>query len=72
MLNEKLLEALNRYHRREGRNPDVVKVNPTYYTNVMKELNYPEWIIQKKEMEQKKSLFGLRAILTNDVETFEL
>ncbi|PEF61163.1 hypothetical protein [Bacillus cereus] len=72
MLNEKLLEALNRYHRREGRNPNAIHIHPTYYKNVLKELNYPEWIIQKKEIEQKKSLFGVRAILTNDVETFKL
>ncbi|PGC81009.1 hypothetical protein [Bacillus toyonensis] len=72
MLNETLLAALNRYHRREGRNPDVIKVHPTYYKNVLKELNYPEWVIQKKEAEQKKHLFGVRALLTNDVKTFEL
>ncbi|MEK4418434.1 hypothetical protein LW858_29825 (plasmid) [Bacillus cereus] len=72
MFNEKLLEALNRYQRREGKNPDIIKVHPTYYNNVLKELNYPEWLIQKKEMEQKKSLFGVKAIFTNDIETFEL
>ncbi|MEX0416434.1 hypothetical protein [Bacillus sp. C30] len=72
MLIEELLEVLNRYHRREGRNLDVIKVNPTYFKNVLKELNYPEWIIQKKEVEKKKSLFGVRAEITSTVEKFEL
>ncbi|HDX9691071.1 hypothetical protein P4388_14515 [Bacillus thuringiensis] len=72
MLNEELLEAIIRYKRNSGKNPDVLKLNPTYFRNILEELNYPEWIIKKKMSEMKKSIFGVPVELTEAVEKFEL
>lgn len=72
MLNEELLEVIIRYKRNTGRNPDVLKLNPTYFRNILEELNYPQWIIKKKMTEMKKSIFGVSVELTNAVEKFEL
>ncbi|HDR7413692.1 TPA: hypothetical protein QCX14_003820, partial [Bacillus toyonensis] len=55
-----------------GRNPDVLKLNPTYFRNILEELNYPQWIIKKKMTEMKKSIFGVSVELTDAVEKFEL
>lgn len=54
MLNEELLEVIIRYKRNTGKNPDVLKLNPTYFRNMLEELNYPKWIIKKKMTEMKK------------------
>ena len=72
MLNEELLEAIIRYKRNSGKNPHVLKLNPTYFRNILEELNYPEWIIKKKMSEMKKSIFGVPVELTDAVEKFEL
>ncbi|MBK5428553.1 MULTISPECIES: hypothetical protein [Bacillus] len=74
MLNEELLEALIKYRRMKGKNPDILQVNPAYFRNLLEELNYPEWIIKKKEIEAEKktSLFGVAAKLTDEVGKFEL
>ncbi|MCR6846790.1 hypothetical protein [Bacillus sp. IBL03825] len=72
MLNEELLEVIIRYKRNTGRNPDVLKLNPTYFRNILEELNYPQWFIKKKMTEMKKSIFGVSVELTNAVEKFEL
>ncbi|PGZ81418.1 hypothetical protein COE61_13965 [Bacillus thuringiensis] len=72
MLNEELLEVIIRYKRDTGRNPDVLKLNPTYFRNILEELNYPQWIIKKKMTEMKKSIFGVSVELTDAVEKFEL
>ncbi|MEK4672584.1 MULTISPECIES: hypothetical protein [Bacillus] len=61
-----------RYKRNTGRNPDVLKLNPTYFRNILEELNYPQWIIKKKMTEMKKSIFGVSVELTDAVEKFEL
>ncbi|ASZ65876.1 phage protein [Bacillus cereus BAG1X2-3] len=72
MLNEELLEVIIRYKRNTGRNPDVLKLNPTYFRNILEELNYPQWIIKKKMTEMKKSIFGVSVELTDAVGKFEL
>ncbi|RAN74612.1 hypothetical protein [Bacillus sp. SRB_331] len=72
MLNEELLGALVKYRRNKGRNPDMLKLNPTYFKNLLEELNYPEWIIQKKETEMKKSILGVPVELTDAVKKFEM
>ncbi|MGE6594837.1 hypothetical protein [Bacillus proteolyticus] len=72
MLNEELLEVIIKYKRNTGRNPDMLKLNPIYYRNMLEELNYPEWIIKKKMTEMKKSIFGVPVELTDAVEKFEL
>ncbi|HDX9648827.1 TPA: hypothetical protein ROY02_005212 [Bacillus cereus] len=72
MLNEELLEVIIRYKRNTGRNPDVLKLNPTYFRNILEELNYPQWIIKKKMTEMKKSIFGVSVELTDAVEKVEL
>ncbi|MBU5215511.1 hypothetical protein KQI67_02135 [Bacillus albus] len=72
MLNEELLEVIIRYKRNTGRNPDVLKLNSTYFRNILEELNYPQWIIKKKMTEMKKSIFGVSVELTDAVEKFEL
>ncbi|MCU4815680.1 hypothetical protein OCF43_07365 [Bacillus cereus] len=72
MLNEELLEAIIRHKRNTGKNPDVLQLNPTYFRNILEELNYPQWIIKKKMTEMKKSIFGLPVELTDAVEKFEL
>ncbi|MGU3441186.1 hypothetical protein ACLBXI_14330 [Bacillus cereus] len=72
MLNEELLEVIIRYKRNTGRNPDVLKLNPNYFRNILEELNYPKWIIKKKMAEMKKSIFGVSVELTDAVEKFEL
>ncbi|HDR8243860.1 hypothetical protein CON17_11895 [Bacillus thuringiensis] len=72
MLNEELLEVIIRYKRNTGRNPDMLKLNPIYFRNILEELNYPEWVIKKKMTEMKKSIFGVPVELTDAVEKFEL
>ncbi|GAB6523947.1 hypothetical protein [Bacillus cereus] len=72
MLNEELLEVIIKYKRNTGRNPDMLKLNPTYFRNILEELNYPYWIIKKKMTEMKKSIFGVPVELTDAVEKFEL
>ncbi|PFB75639.1 hypothetical protein CN273_29530 [Bacillus thuringiensis] len=72
MLNEELLEVIIRYKRNTGKNPDVLKLNPTYFRNILEELNYPKWIIKKKMTEMKKSIFGVPVELTDAVGKFEL
>ncbi|HDX9660874.1 TPA: hypothetical protein ROY05_005625 [Bacillus toyonensis] len=76
MLNEALLEALIKYRRFNGKNPDILQVNPKYFRNLLEELNYPEWLIKKKETETetkiKTSLLGVAVELTDAVEKFEL
>ncbi|PGU04788.1 hypothetical protein COD21_26380 [Bacillus cereus] len=72
MLNEELLEVIIRYKRNTGKNPDVLKLNTTYFRNILEELNYPKWIIKKKMTEMKKSIFGVPVELTDAVEKFEL
>ena len=54
MLNEELLEVIIKYKRNTGRSPDMLKLNPTYFRNILEELNYPQWIIKKKMTEMKK------------------
>ncbi len=34
MLNEELLEVIIRYKRNTGKNPDVLKLNPTYFRRI--------------------------------------
>lgn len=48
MLNEELLEVIIKYKRNTGRNPYMLKLNPTYFRNILEELNYPQWIIKRK------------------------
>ncbi|MEB8992568.1 hypothetical protein P4H81_07000 [Bacillus cereus] len=72
MLNEKLLEGIIRYKRNTGRNPNMLKLNPTYFRSILEELNYPEWIIKKKMTEMKKSIFGVPVVLTDEVEKFKI
>lgn len=48
MLNEELLEALIKYRKFNGKNPDILQVNPRYFRSLLEELNYPEWLIKKK------------------------
>ncbi|MDA2637430.1 hypothetical protein PDQ79_23315 [Bacillus cereus] len=72
MLNEKLLEGIIKYKRNMGRNPDTLKLHPTYFRTILEELNYPEWIIKKKMTEMKKSIFGVSVELTDRVEKFEI
>ncbi|MBG9828102.1 hypothetical protein [Bacillus wiedmannii] len=72
MLNEELLEVIIKYKRNTGRNPDMLKLNPTYFRTILEELNYPEWIIKKKMTEMKKSIFGVPVEVTDAVEKFEL
>ncbi|MBK5495330.1 MAG: hypothetical protein QM671_26875 [Bacillus sp. (in: firmicutes)] len=72
MLNEELLEVIIRYKRNTGRNPNMLKLNPTYFRSILEELNYPEWIIKKKMTEMKKSIFGVPVELTNEVKKFEI
>lgn len=54
MLNEELLEVIIKYKRNTGRNPDMLKLNPTYFRDILEELNYPHWIIKKKMTEIEK------------------
>ncbi|MED2764122.1 hypothetical protein P4283_18965 [Bacillus thuringiensis] len=54
MLNKELLEALFKYRRIEGRQPNIVRVNPIYFRNLLEELNYPDWLIKKKRLKQEK------------------
>ncbi|MGE1105898.1 hypothetical protein ACQJ2X_07595 [Bacillus wiedmannii] len=72
MLNEELLEAIIKYKRNTGRNPNMLKLNPTYFRSILEELNYPEWIIKKKMTEMKKSIFGVPVELTDEVKEFEI
>ncbi|HDR6244508.1 TPA: hypothetical protein QCU24_002229 [Bacillus cereus] len=72
MLNEELLEVIIRYKRNTGRNPNMLKLNPTYFRSILEELNYPEWIIKKKMTEMKKSIFGVPVVLTDEVEKFKI
>ncbi|MCU4785061.1 hypothetical protein ACD650_11090 [Bacillus anthracis] len=72
MLNEELLEAIIKYKRNIGRNPNMLKLNPTYFRSILEELNYPEWIIEKKMTEMKKSIFGVPVELIDEVEKFEI
>ncbi|HGG0587146.1 hypothetical protein [Bacillus cereus] len=72
MLNEELLEAIIKYKRETGRNPNMLKLNPTYFRSILEELNYPEWIIKKKITEMKKSIFGVPVELTDEVKEFEI
>ena len=72
MLNEELLEVIIKYKRNTGRNPDMLKLNPTYFRNILEELHYPHWIIKKKMTEMKKSIFGVPVEVTDAVEKFEL
>ncbi|PEN77321.1 hypothetical protein CN553_31290 [Bacillus cereus] len=72
MLNEELLEALIKYQRFNGEKPDILQVNPQYFRSLLEELNYPEWLIKKKETETKKSVLGVAVELTDEVEKFEL
>ncbi|MED2761597.1 hypothetical protein P4283_05805 [Bacillus thuringiensis] len=72
MLNEELLEVIIRYKRNTGRNPNMLKLDPTYFRSILEELNYPEWIIKKKMTEMKKSIFGVPVTLTDEVEKFEI
>ncbi|EJR79932.1 hypothetical protein IK7_03491 [Bacillus cereus VD156] len=72
MLNEELLEVIIKYKRNTGRNPDMLKLNPNYFRNILEELKYPEWIIKKKMSEMKKSIFGVPVELTDAVKKFEL
>ncbi|MEH7153415.1 hypothetical protein CN404_17110 [Bacillus thuringiensis] len=72
MLNEELLEVIIKYKRNTRRNPDMLKLNPTYFRTILEELNYPEWIIKKKLTEMKKSIFGVPVELTDEVEKFEI
>ncbi|MBG9611701.1 hypothetical protein [Bacillus cereus] len=72
MLNEELLEVIIKYKRNTGRNPDMLKLNQTYFRNILEDLNYPHWIIKKKMTEMKKSIFGVPVELTDAVEKFEL
>ena len=72
MLNEELLEAIIEYKRETGRNPNMLKLNPTYFRSILEELNYPHWIIKKKITEMKKSIFGVPVDLTDEVKEFEI
>lgn len=72
MLNEELLEAIIKYKRNIGRNPNMLKLNPTYFRSILEELNYPEWIIEKKITEMKKSIFGVPVELIGEIEKFEI
>ncbi|PGA91035.1 hypothetical protein [Bacillus toyonensis] len=72
MLNEELLEVIIKYKRNTGRNPDMLKLHPTYFRTILEELNYLERIIKKKMIEMKKSIFGVPLELTDAVEKFEL
>ncbi|MDG0949994.1 hypothetical protein [Bacillus paranthracis] len=72
MLNQELLEGIIKYRRTTGRNPDLLKLNPTYFRKILEELNYPKWLIKKKLTEMKKSIFGVKVELTDTVEKFEL
>lgn len=72
MLNEELLEAFFSYRRNRGRNPNRLRMNPIYFRNLLEELNYPEWMIQKKEAEKKRNVFGVPVELTDVVEKFEM
>ncbi|HDR7985674.1 TPA: hypothetical protein QCY63_003964 [Bacillus cereus] len=72
MLNEELLEVIIKYKRNTGRNPDLLKLNPIYFRNILEELNYPEWVIKKKMTEMKKSIFGVPVELIDAVKKFEL
>ncbi|PFS71200.1 hypothetical protein COK56_29685 [Bacillus cereus] len=72
MLNEELLEAIIKYKRNTGRNPNMLQLNPTYFRSILEELNYPEWIIEKKMTEMKKSIFGVPVELIDEIETFEI
>ncbi|EJR23692.1 hypothetical protein PDN49_10800 [Bacillus cereus] len=72
MLNEELLEVIIKYKRNTGRNPDLLKLNPIYFRNILEELNYPEWVIKKKMTEMKKSIFGVPVELIDTVKKFEL
>ncbi|MGR6001384.1 hypothetical protein ACT7C7_26455 [Bacillus cereus] len=72
MLNEELLEVIIKYKRNTGRNPDMLKLNPTYFRNILEELNYPHWIIKKENDRNEKSIFGVPVEVTDTVEKFEL
>jgi len=72
MLNEELLEAFLNYRRNTGENPDRLRMNPIYFRNLLEEMDYPEWIIKKKEAEKKKNIFGVPVELTDVVEKFEM
>ncbi|EEM55720.1 MULTISPECIES: hypothetical protein [Bacillus cereus group] len=72
MLNEELLEAVIKYKRNTGRNPNMLKLNPNYFRSILEELNYPEWIIEKKMTEMKKSIFGVQVELIGEIEKFEI
>ncbi|MEK4710795.1 hypothetical protein [Bacillus sp. FSL R10-2780] len=45
MVCEELLEALIHYQNREGRNPDILRLNPDYYQIILQQLAYPKWLI---------------------------
>ncbi|PHG66543.1 hypothetical protein [Bacillus toyonensis] len=72
MLNENLLEALVKYRRTKGENPDMLKLNPIYFRKLLEELNYPEWVIKKKEAGLKKSILGVPVELIDTVKKFEM
>ncbi|OLR27707.1 hypothetical protein [Bacillus cereus] len=72
MLNEELLEAFSNYRRNTGKTPDRLRMNPIYFRNLLEELDYPEWIIKKKEVEKKRNVFGVPVELTDVVEKFEM
>ena len=57
MLNEELLEALIKYRKFNGKNPDILQVNPRYFRSLLEELNYPEWLIKRKKQKQERKKF---------------
>lgn len=70
MMCEELLKALIDYQARNGSNPDILKMNPSYFRAFLVQMGYTEWLLKKKEME--RALFGINVELTDSVSKFEM
>lgn len=72
MRNEEVFKAITNYQQINGKRPTSLKMNPTYFRNLLKELNYPEWLIEQKATEKTKSLLGISVELTDELKTFKI
>lgn len=72
MMCEELLQALVQYQMQQGKNPNIVRLNPDYYRVILEQLAYPEWLIQKKLRNLEQIFLGIQVELTHEVTTFEM
>ncbi|ANN30896.1 hypothetical protein A9498_04045 [Bacillus thuringiensis serovar coreanensis] len=72
MMCEELLQALVQYQLQQGEKPNTLRLNQDYYRAVLKQLAYPDWLIEKKIKNLNQSFLGVQVELTREVETFEM